>query len=200
MDLIDIVLGVYLALVMHSLTMSWLTANGTRSVMEGVRCLMDPLKENFDWYVEQERRIRERDWMQQQYYIQQQQLEEMSLRGATVADWNAAQTAWGEVCAPPNPPSAQVAAAPSPAVHSTPMPTTGMFASTHHPMLPAADAYVPPIRPQVVQQQQLPPVRGTLQTPVPTASLPASSQPMLQPLQGPADDDDGYGSILSCSS
>ncbi len=168
MDLIDLVLGVYLAMVLHSLTMSWLTANGTRTVADGVRCLLDPdaavQKENFDWYVEQERRIRERDWLEQQYYAQQQQIEEMSLRGATGADWNAAQTAWGEIC--------------------------------RNPMLPSSTEYTPPARPQIVQQAALPTVRGTLQTPVPTTGLPTSSQPMLQPLEGP-DDDDGYGSILS---
>jgi hypothetical protein len=186
MDLIDIVLGVYLALVMHSLTMAWLTANGTRSVADGVRCLMDPAaataataadKEYFEWYVDQERRIRERDWQEQQYYQQQQQIEEMSLRGATQADWNAAQTAWGGVCQGSPPGSPQN--------------------SPQNTMLPATAAYAPPARPQVPRVTELPTVRGTLQTPVPTTGLPTSSQPLLQPLMAPPDDDDGYGAILS---
>lgn len=183
MDLIDIVLGVYLALVLHSLTMAWLTHNGTRTVSDGVRCLMDPAaaaaaaqKEYFEWYVDQERRIRERDWQEQQYYQEQRHVEEMSLRGATEAQWNAAQTAWGEVCE---------------AAPGSPRSPTG------NPMLPGTGAYTPPAHPQVAHVTQLPTVRGTLQTPVPTTGLPTSAQPMLQPLEGPPDDDDGYGAILS---
>lgn len=171
MDLIDVVLGMYLALVMHSLTMAWLTANGTRSVSEGFRCLADPAaaaqKEYFDWYVEQERRIRERDWIEQKYYDQRRDADEASLRGAADGAWTAPHSAWGEVC--PN------------------------------PMLPGGTDYTAPPRvpPGPQEGGQLPTVRGTLQTPVPTTGLPTSAQPMLQPLQGPPDDDDGYGAILS---
>lgn len=179
MDLLDIALGVYLALVLHSLTMAWLTADGTRSVTDGVRYIMHPeewqaARENFDWYVEQERRIRERDWAEQRYYQQQEKEQEWaSLRGAQEAAWSAGQTAWGDTC-------------------------------TTNPMLPPEGAQYTPMphgsaAPQSTHLPSLPPVPGTLQnpTPVPTTGLPTSSQPMLQPLDVPFDDDDGYGAILA---
>jgi hypothetical protein len=172
MDLVDIILGVYLALLLHSITVAWLTADGKRSVSDGVRALLafdaqeDNEREDFDWYVETERRIRERDWAEQQYYQQMHQQEEWSTRST------GGHTAWGE------------------AMQCNPM------------LPPPGTQYTPPPMVQAPQSTQLPsvpPVPGVLQntTPVPTTGMPTSTAPMLQPLDLPPDATDGYEALFT---
>lgn len=186
MDLVDVILGVYLALLLHSVTVAWLTADGTRSVAQGVRTLLfdedaadTTTREDFDWYVETERRIRERDWAEQQYYDQQQMLEEWSTRATSGGQnaWGQAagtgQTAWGDTmqCNPMLPP-------------------------------PGSQYTPPPARaPQSTQLPTMPPVPGNLQntTPVPTTGLPTSAAPMLQPLDLPPDGNDGYDTLFGAA-
>lgn len=185
MDLVDVILGVYLALLLHSVTVAWLTADGTRSVAQGVRTLLlfnedADTREDFDWYVETERRIRERDWAEQQYYEQQQmQPEEWSTRATS-----GGQNAWGQEAGTGH--------------------TAWGDTMQCNPMLPPPGSqYTPtPVRPpQSTQLPTMPPVPGNLQntTPVPTTGLPTSAAPMLQPLDLPPDGNDGYDTLFAAA-